>query len=685
VNANQVHLGGRLALVDLRVRRLVNRKGGGGPVDPLSSLVITRAQVEQLLSETASPDGEIREPDLQAETERLDAEAMAADQGDDVRLIDLALRFELSPLDLDLLCIALAPDLDGRFGRLFAYLQDDFGARRATVSLALELLDRSPLDVVVRSRLQPGSPLTDGGLLSLREDDAPLLQRRLVVRDRVVMHVLGDDTLDPAVGRLVIQPVSDLVEGADALGDAIASRSPVVYLREAADGLGVAHALAALYGLGVRALAVDLATGIARGDAHILDAAILDARLLGAGLVVPHCDQLAAVSGAVDTLCRSVRALVLVGTAPWDPTWSESVPLCLDLPSPSLDARSALWSQALRDAEAKGADDEFAAFEGLAGFDLSPAQVVRTAEHAAQRASYAGRDLTEDDLREAARHQNGSAILSLARRVEPSAVWDDLIVTEDVEQQLRELLNRVKLAPQVLDRWDLRTSTRRGGGTRALFCGPPGTGKTLAAEVISGQLGLDLFVVDLSSVVDKYIGETEKHLERMFQAASEANGVLFFDEADALFGKRSEVREAKDRYANIETAYLLQRLDVFAGFVVLATNLRSNLDEAFTRRIDVVVEMLMPDVCERRALWERCLGARMPRHEDVDLDFLAGSFELAGGSIRNIALTSAFFAADGGGCLRMEDLIRGVHREYRKMGRLITESEFGPWWDLARS
>src|SRR5436853_647105 len=162
----------------------------------------------------------------------------------------------------------------------------------------------------------------------------------------------------------------------------------------------------------------------------------------------------------------------------------------------------------------------------------------------------------------------------------------------------------------------------------------------------------------------------------MFQAASESNGVLFFDEADALFGKRSEVREAKDRYANIETSYLLQRLDAFDGFVVLASNLRSNIDEAFTRRLDVIVEMLMPGVDERRALWDRCLGARMPRHEDVDLDFLAKSFLLSGGSIRNIALTGAFFAAEGDGCLRMEDLIWGVQREYRKLGRLVSEPEF---------
>ncbi len=217
---------------------------------------------------------------------------------------------------------------------------------------------------------------------------------------------------------------------------------------------------------------------------------------------------------------------------------------------------------------------------------------------------------------------------------------------------------------------------------RALFSGPPGTGKTLAAEVIAGELGLDLFVIDLSSVVDKYIGETEKHLERMFLAATEANGILFFDEADALFGKRSEVHEAKDRYANIETSYLLQRLDTFPGFVVLATNLRANLDDAFFRRLDVVVEIRMPGVEERLAIWEKSLGPHIPRDADVDLDFLAKSFPIAGGSIRNVALTAAFFAAEGDGRLHMEDLIWAIQREYRKLGRLLSEPEFGPWWSL---
>lgn len=651
-----------LARVTEWTRLATERRGGPDFVDPLGSLVITAEEVERLLGDDA--------PAVPANA------TTAARRG---RLGDLVRRFGLSSLDVELLSVAMAPELDGRFARVFAFLQDDFSARRASVALALELVGRSPLDVAARARLQPGGPLVDTGLVALAGGDGPWLQRQLVVPERVVRHLLGDDTLDPTVERRVPPPLPDLVDGAKALGEALAERSPLVYLWEPADGVGVGHAVAAFDAVGSASLAVDVASGLADGDEGIAAAAVLEARLRGAGLVVPHTEQLAQIAGLVDRLCRVAQPLVLVGSVPWEPDWSSLVPLSIDLPSPSLDAQRNLWGHALRTAGADVGDEDY---EGLPGFDLSPVQVVRTAEEGVQRASHAGRDLTEADLRDAARHQNGSAMLAFARRVVPTAGWDDLIVAPAVSDQLRELLDRVRLGAQVLDRWDMRTSTRRGSGVKALFCGPPGTGKTLAAEVMAGALGLELFVVDLSNVVDKYIGETEKHLERMFNAAAEMNGLLLFDEADALFGKRSEVREAKDRYANIETSYLLQRIDTFEGIAILATNLRSNLDEAFTRRLDLVVEMGMPEPEERLALWDRCLGRTLPRGQDVDLDFCAKAFELAGGSIRNIALTAGFFAATGDGRLRMEDLIWAVQREYRKLGRLCTESEFGPWWKL---
>jgi SpoVK/Ycf46/Vps4 family AAA+-type ATPase len=204
----------------------------------------------------------------------------------------------------------------------------------------------------------------------------------------------------------------------------------------------------------------------------------------------------------------------------------------------------------------------------------------------------------------------------------------------------------------------------------------------MAAEVIAHELGLDLYTVDLATVVDKYVGETEKNLDRIFAEAERVNGVILFDEADALFGKRSEVSDAHDRYANVEIAYLLQRMELFEGIAILATNLRANLDEAFTRRLDTVVDFPEPDEEYRLQLWERSLGERMPREADIDLAFLARAFKLSGGAIRNIVVAAAYTAAEHDRAIGMADLVRATQREYTKMGRLTVESEFGRYYGL---
>ncbi len=252
------------------------------------------------------------------------------------------------------------------------------------------------------------------------------------------------------------------------------------------------------------------------------------------------------------------------------------------------------------------------------------------------------------------------------------------MLPSDVMEQLRELAARARYRATVFREWGLG-STSRGDGLTALFAGDSGTGKTLSAEVVAGSLGLDLYIVDLSSVVDKYIGETEKNLDRVFDGATGVNGVLLFDEADALFGKRSEVRDAHDRYANVETAYLLQRMEAFDGIAILTTNLRANLDEAFTRRLDAVVDFPIPDERMRRRLWRLHLRPGLPVEDGVDLDFLAVRFPLSGGNIRNVVLSAAHRAAARGGRVSTEDLVRSVDREYRKLGHLSTETEFGPW------
>ena len=267
----------------------------------------------------------------------------------------------------------------------------------------------------------------------------------------------------------------------------------------------------------------------------------------------------------------------------------------------------------------------------------------------------------------------------LARRIRPTRSWDDIVVSPDRVQLLRELVSRYRHADEVYERWGFSAAPSRG--QVALFSGPSGTGKTLAAEIIAGELGLDLFKLDLSAVVSKYIGETEKNLDQIFDAARAGNVVLFFDEADSLFGKRSEVKDARDRYANIEVSYLLQRLEAYDGLVTLATNFERNIDDAFLRRIHVRVEFSAPDEAERKAIWEHNLPAQAPVASDVDVAFLARQFDLTGGSIRNAALQAAFLAASTSGTIDMDCLVRGVGREYQKLGRLLKAEDFGPYTD----
>jgi SpoVK/Ycf46/Vps4 family AAA+-type ATPase len=286
----------------------------------------------------------------------------------------------------------------------------------------------------------------------------------------------------------------------------------------------------------------------------------------------------------------------------------------------------------------------------------------------------AGGDTDDDALRalRAARRELARSVGTGVRRVEPAVGWDDLVLPEEPAQTLRELVDRVRNRDLVLGTWGLRVGGGRGHGVTALFAGESGTGKTLAAEVVAGELGLDLFVAELSALVDKYVGETEKNLERVFEQAERGNAVLLFDEADAIFGKRSETKDAHDRYANMESSYLLQRLESFDGVAILTTNLRGNIDDAFTRRFDVMAHFPFPDKELRRLLWAGCLTGAVPVAGDLDLDSIAAGFELAGGSIRAAATTAAYLAAAAGRPVEHADLLAGARREYRKQGRLVT-------------
>ncbi|HUG48089.1 MAG TPA: ATP-binding protein [Candidatus Limnocylindria bacterium] len=675
------HLLALLDLLALRVRAAVERRRetDPNPDDRFRGLYLAEANVEALLDAPRpvlwQPAGE----ELAGAIERRAAAAEA--DGATVRLRRLAHAFELQPLDIDFLLVALAPDLDPRFERLYGYLHDDVTRRRASVGLAMELCGVPLASAEARARLGPSSPLVAGGLLSVEDRERPLLSRSLRVPDRVSAHLLGDDSPEPELAALLSLEAQPAVGRWAALEQALAAGVSPVYLREVAGASGAALALSAARELGLECLVVDLGRLAAGSEPAMAAAAtVREARLREALLVAGPMDAL--IERAVPVaaaLAEAHCAVVLAGARAWDPAWSRAVPLSLEVPQASVDERSRQWGIAL---DGNGGDP--ALLRSTLAFRLTPLQIARAAQSARLHARVQGRDLGPADVQAGARAQNTAGLDRLARHVEPRAGWPDLVLPPEVHSQLRELAARARQRERVLDEWRAGGRAVRGRGITALFAGDSGTGKTMSAEVVAGDLGLDLYVIDLSTVVDKYIGETEKNLDRIFVEADRVNGVLLFDEADAIFGKRSEVRDARDRYANVEIAYLLQRMERFDGLAILTTNLRANLDEAFTRRIDVIVDFPLPEDDDRLALWRMHLPAELPQADDLDLEFMARRFRLSGGNIRNACLTAAFLAAEQDRPVTMADLIRGTEREYRKLGRLTVEAEFGPYLDIAR-
>ncbi|MET9383061.1 ATP-binding protein [Streptomyces sp. NPDC002928] len=645
----------RLHALRDRVAALVEHRSVDDPTagDPLRGLYLPEEAVRHLLRPV----------------EPVHLDLPATEQPYD-RLAELCARLGLTELDGALLLIALAPDLDRTFEPLYGYLNDDVSRRRATVSLALDLVGVPVHSPRARARLHPTAPLSALGLLTVDEPERPFLSRSLRVPDRLVSHLLGDDTPDATLSGhlhpLTAPPQSYDGQEPCAEGEfgefvqRLAARLTVgppltAYLRERREGDGLACAGAALERAGVPALRFS-------GPEDRVPDLLREARLAGLAVVVTGLpDQPAALVRAL--AAASDVSVLIAGPRPYDPQWCDQDPLSLDVP-PQHAGALRVWSATL------GEEPEFDLAATVAPYHLSGDRIARAAHAARSLARFDGAPLSAAHLRLAARQQSASGLEQHARRIRPAVDWHDLVLPERPLTQLHELALRARHRDRVLGDWRLSAGGGRGRGVLGLFAGESGTGKTLSAEVVAAELGLELYVVQLSSIVDKYVGETEKNLERIFTEADRTDAVLLFDEADAVFGKRSEVKDAHDKYANMESAYLLQRLESFDGIAVLTTNLRANIDEAFTRRLDLVVDFPFPDREQRLALWRHSL-AHVPCAEGVQVGAVAADFELAGGSIRSAVVTAAYLAAGRGDLVTSADLLEGARREYRKAGRLV--------------
>jgi hypothetical protein len=600
-------------------------------------------------------------------------------------LTQLGDALNLETFDLDVLLLAIAPELDRGYAPLFAALQQNPLAWRPSIEVVLRVL--CPTDgerLARRVRLGPRGPLLALELIRLVPLPHPgAAETALVEPDpRIVDHLLGDDNLDPrlaAVARLL--GAHDCAGEADETHVAVLARlgdgsAFVLEATRAVGGVDAAHALAARYGRSLLVLDADRATARGLDLQRTLRLAVREAALCGAMLCLAIGDKLPDGLEDLGARVRPLRGPLIVVTPDARAVDRPDLDLCVaHLSPPDPAARQRLWVRALGEVPADADLPAIASRFRLNGEQIAGA--VRTARAGARMRGATGRDgrLTSADLFAAARGRSALDLAGLARKIESVFGWDDIVLPDDSRAQLQELCSRVVHRDQVIDGWGFRRTLGAGLGVSALFAGSSGTGKTMAASVLAGALGLDLWAIDLATIVSKYIGETSKNLDRMFRVAQDSNSILFFDEADALFGKRSEVRDSHDRYANVEIAYLLQKMETYDGVAILATNLRQNLDDAFARRLAFTVHFPFPSAEDRLEIWRRVWPAEVALADDADLADLAERFRLSGGNIRNAALAAAFLAATDGNDVRREHLLRAIRREYQKLGRGLSDDE----------
>ena len=674
--------------------------------DEFSGTFVSGSEVSALLrgGQKPSEDGSqaiaALEAKISARADRIEAKCRVnREDGQPLPFDLLRVRLGLSPTEERALWVLLAVDIDSRLRQLMRYLVNEASRVHADVGLLELLVYSSPetRDLLVRE-LAPDSKLFRYRLVehvgSRRQvADAPYLLRPLRAARRVVELVCGFSRLDPE-----LREVAELLPtppGLETLimGDDVKSRS-VRMLESALAAKRPAIVFAGKDGAGRRSLALGAAA--AHGHAALLirsnqlpneqleldrisRALLREAVLWNAVPIFVNIDQLAANPdlGLVDRI-SSIDKVLADFTGPVMGTCArrDSRPVALgrglvmvDVDPPDEAQRAQLWTRALGETAGE-LDIPMVA----ARYPITGGVVGRAADAAlALTRARSDRDtVTPNDIHIGLRSALASKLAGLGMRIAWKQKWSDLILPDDRIEEIHEFIARVKHRHQVYQQWGFARKMAKGFGLSALFAGPPGTGKTMVAGIIANELSLDLYQIDLSRIVSKYVGETEKNLAQLFDAAEAGHAVLLFDEADSLFAKRTEVKSSVDRYANLEVNYLLQRMEAFSGITILTTNLDSSIDDAFRRRLSFRVDFPFPEPEDRLKLWQSMLPDEAAVGPDVDFSTLADKYEMTGGYIRNAVLRAAFLAADESDDISMRHLVRAANLEYQAMGKVVS-------------
>ncbi|MBP2326543.1 AAA+ superfamily predicted ATPase [Kibdelosporangium banguiense] len=705
------HIADHLLALDRLIERQVvaqrrehkQRRG----LDARNHVLVSDDEVDRLLG--TSPSDILMRPTGDGhpiDTEILGRAGASLIAGVRLPLDDLVRVFQLSPFELWTVVICLAPEVDRKYDRLYAYLQDDITRRRPSIDLVISLLCDSPAERWrARAHLSPEAPLRASRILHVADDTTSPsgssdLARFLRLDGRIRCYLQEQESIDSTVSDAVrvLHPTGDL--GQVLVEPDVKSHVRAQVMRhftEERNGLRLVLGLHGPAGVGRRQIAEGICAELGCSLTYVntrrwagreqdvpalLRLAFRECLLHQGMAYVDGLDSLAGEHEAENILAAVGRAAIESSTVTFlgtekpmrfDTAQPQILFHSVEVTRPGLSLRQTTWQRALAHT-ASEVDPGWPRALG-AQFILTPRQIFAATQDARLATEAHGQELRLGDLQAACRRQSQHHLGDLATKISPRRSWPDLTLPDTQLDLLKELCAQVRHHCTVFEEWEFGRVVGRSLGLSALFAGVPGTGKTMAAEVIAGELGADLFAIDLSGVVSKYVGETEKNLAKIFQAAGHSNSILLFDEADALFGKRTEVSDAHDRYANIETSYLLQKMEQYDGVVILATNLRENMDEAFTRRLRFVVEFPFPDAPSRTAIWRSHFPAAARFAADVDVDLLARQYSLSGACIRNSVLTAAFAAAQDGTAIGLSHLRHGIRREYEKIGKLWTTAE----------
>lgn len=722
--SNYEHLSDELSWLNLLIKTNILRqqKFYDTNKNSLKGLVIEEGEIFNLLNFSSEENNSEEIVNLLHETQKLKTsinrrKTATLKNGFYLSMPHLSSLFNLNNFEEQCILICLAPELNKKYEKLFAYIQDDITIKKPTVNLILNLLFFSDKEKLFHlSSFNHLAPLNKFKLIQLSDTSSdnptPLLSKSIKLDDRIVYFLLGTNITDSRLGSFVSYLINKNYHRNNHFQESLIQRTinfineyfnkrnqtdkNLLFYLHGRKGSGRKTTVSRICdGLKIPVLYCDIEQIITENGSsnELLWILGRECILQQTALCIDNIEALTdnneknfLLFHLIESLKTFSRLTFILSKKPCHKiSFIENFSF-IDIEFPKFDdkERETTWEFYLN-GKFKNINN-LSTNEIASKFRFSEGRIKTTIEIARNIALWKrGNNCVEpEDIHNACRIYSDAELNSLANKLDYTYSWEDIILPHDKKSILRNICNYMKFRHKVIGEWGFGKKFSMSKGLNILFSGPSGTGKTMAAQIIAKELDIDIFRIDLSRIVSKYIGETEKNLDRIFTAAGNSNVILFFDEADALFGKRSEIKDAHDRYANIEISYLLQKIEEYEGIVILATNLRNNIDDAFIRRMHYIVDFPFPDEAMRKDIWLSIFPTNTPLDSNIDFNYLSRQFKLTGGNIRNIATNAAFLAASENNKISISHIIYSIQMEYEKMGRLCVKNDFGDYYEMLK-